>query len=79
MFDHVTLAFQAAGGGGGGEGGGFNHENFTRGSSAQMSSPFLFYNYTTVRIASTEITPFLNHCSEILRFKHYQKSGLLRK
>ena len=64
MFDHVTLAFQAAGGGGGG-GGGFNHENFTRGSS--------------VRIASTERTPFLNHCSEILRFKHYQKSGLLRK
>ena len=37
----------AAGGWGG------NQENFTRGSSAQMSSPFLFYNYTTVRIAST--------------------------
>ena len=78
MFDHVTLAFQAAGGGGGGGGGG-NQENFTRGSSAQMSSPFLFYNYTTVRIASTERTPFLNHCSEILRLKHYEKSGLLWK
>ena len=34
--------------------------------------------YKTVRIASTERTPFLNHCNEILRFKHYQKSGLLR-
>ena len=64
----------ARGGGGGG-----NKKNFKRGSYAQMSSPFLFYNYTTVRIASTERTPFLNHCSEILRFKHYQKSGLLRK
>lgn len=63
---------------GGGRGGG-KKENFTRGSFAQMSSPLLFYNYTTVRIAATERTLFLNHCNKILRFKHYQKSGLLRK